>query len=292
MLSMTGFGVGEASLGGARLLVELRAVNHRHLDVRVRMPPELLDHTSLVEEIARGTLDRGRVEINVRLERGDDAPGDVALDRARAKRALEELRALRDEVAPGEAVPLSLLAAVPDLFTSARPMHADESQIAVRTAVMSAIEAATKMRAREGEALARDLLGRVDSIDTLARTVRTRAPLIVDAYRTKLKERVGRLLEGTQLAVDPARLEQEVVFHAERCDIEEELTRLVSHTEQFRELCRGARPAGRELDFLLQEMGREVNTLGSKSPDSDVSRAVIEMKAELGRLREQAQNVL
>jgi len=291
---MTGFGAGSSDLpGGWRLVVELRAVNHRFLDVRVRAPADQPDLGALVEDLVRKSLGRGRVESAVRLE-GWNAP-PVTLDVARAKAAFTALEALRDELAPGEPVPLSLLAAVPDLFASHRPrVDPDALRSAAGEAFAAAAAALQEMRAQEGASLARDLGDRLARVEALVSALQAEADQVVDAWHARLRERVARLLDGSDVPVDEARLAQELATLAERSDVAEELTRLASHCAQFRQAMDqgGAAPVGRRLDFLLQEMNREANTIGSKSVEARLAHRVVDLKAELERLREQVQNVL
>lgn len=291
MRSMTGFGAGQAPLGNGRVHVEARAVNHRYLEVRVRMPRELIDQAAFVEQLARRTTGRGRVELIVRLE-GEGA-GVPVLDLPKARAALAQLSALRDEVRPGEAVPLSLLSCVPELFTPSEPIADEGAREALTVAVERACEELGRMRLVEGRALAVDLRTRLAEARGHLAAVRERLPHVVAAYRERLRERLALLLRSAEVAVDPARLEQEIAIFADRADVAEELTRLDSHTAQLDKLFEDdGDTVGRRLDFLLQEMMREANTIGSKSPDAAVTIHVVELKAELERMREQAQNVL
>lgn len=291
MLSMTGYGAGTEELGSGRVVVEARAVNHRFLDVRVRLPRELADHTVLVEEIVRRRLGRGRIDISARVE--GDACGPPELDTVRARAAFEALSGLRDELRPGEPVPLGLLACVPELFKTSQSGCYAEVQSALERATTAACDALDGMRAEEGSALAADFRERLARMQQLVDVVRERCPGVVDAYRRKLHERIGQLLRGHEVTLDPARLEHEVVLFADRMDVAEELTRLGSHLVQLGRIIDSEPGAvGRRLDFLLQEMAREVNTIGAKSPDVEITRGVIELKADVERLREQAQNVL
>jgi uncharacterized protein (TIGR00255 family) len=289
MRSMTGFGAGEVPLGRGRLGVEIRAVNHRFLDVRVRVSRELNDLAGFVEQVSREKLSRGRYEVTVRVDGADlDVP---ALDRARAKAAYAALCALRDEVAPGADVPLSILAAVPDLFTSSAENRLDSLRDATRDAFGAAIAALDAMRSREGEALHRDLSTRLARVQQLARDIAARSPDVLEAHRKRLKERAERIRASAEIDLNAARLEQEVALFAERSDICEELTRLESHCGQFATSLDGDEATGRRLDFLLQEMARETNTVGAKSPDVQIAHAVVEVKVEIERMREQVQNV-
>lgn len=289
--SMTGHGVGEAALGDGRVLVEIRAVNHRYLDVRVRLPTELAEHAGRVEERVRHSLRRGRAEVLGRLV--GDVCGPPTLDESRARAAFAQLGALRDELRPDEPVPLSLLACVPDLFTSQGRIDHDQTRAAVLDATEAACGQVWTMRAREGEALAEDLRGHLASLTAQLAVVKAHGPAVVAGYRDKLRQRIERLLEDAEVALDPGRLEHEVALFADRADVAEEVSRLTSHAEQMRELLEGKdATTGKRLDFLLQEMTREANTIGSKSADAELARAVVEMKASISRMREQAQNVL
>ncbi|HEX3345233.1 MAG TPA: YicC/YloC family endoribonuclease [Polyangiaceae bacterium] len=289
MRSMTGFGLGEVPLGGGKLAVEIRGVNHRFLDVRVRVPRELGDLAGFVEQVAREKLTRGRYEVAVRVD--GVALGVPVLDRERARAAFRALGELRDELAPGADVPLALLGSIPDLFVSSVDREIDRLREGTRGAFEGAMKALDAMRAEEGKALGEDLMKRLSSVRRLAREVERRAPDVVEAHRKRLRERADRLRASTELEVEPGRLEQEIAMFAERSDICEELTRLESHCAQFSALLASDDSVGRRLDFLLQEMAREANTVGAKSPDAQISHAVVEVKADIERMREQVQNV-
>jgi uncharacterized protein (TIGR00255 family) len=293
---MTGFGVGEAPLAApgksaptGKLSVEIRAVNHRYLDVRVRAPSQLPDLASSVEAIARERLSRGRFDVAVRLEGA--ALGAVTLHQERARSVFAALVALRDELAPGVDVPLALLASVPNLFVPSIEQAGEEVRAALSTAFDAALDSLDAMRLREGLALGDDIVRRLVTVRNLARSVTERAPQVVEHYKKKLKERAERLRAASDVDVDPGRLEQEVALFADRVDICEELTRLESHTTHFETLLVSSDAVGRRLDFLLQEMAREANTIGSKSQDAGIAHSVVELKAEIERMREQVQNV-
>jgi uncharacterized protein (TIGR00255 family) len=289
MRSMTGFGLGDAPLAKGKLAVEIRAVNHRFLDVRVRLPRELGDLAGFVEQLARERLARGRYEVALRVD--GTTLGAPVLDLDRARSAYQALCGLRDELAPGTEVPLSMLAALPDLFVSSIEHEIERLRHAARVAFDSALTALDSMRAHEGTALQDDLTKRLEHIRAAARSIQRRAPEIVEMHRRRLRERAERLRATTEIDVDAGRLEQEVVLFAERSDICEELTRLESHCAQFGGLLSGGETVGRRLDFLLQEMAREANTVGAKSPDAQIAHAIVEVKAEIERMREQVQNV-
>jgi uncharacterized protein (TIGR00255 family) len=293
MLSMTGYGRGHAPLGHGSFVVEIRAVNHRFLDLRVRVDSEVAAEQYVIESYVRKHVLRGRVDVSARLE--GKLGTDVVLDRMRARAAFAELIDLRDELAPNEPIPLSLLSGVPALFSEVGAPPPEARLTAAEQAVQIACADLAHMRSLEGAALATDLTrraaGLLEHVEQIAAaTVNQSAQL-----REKLSARLRKLLEGaTDIPLDPGRLELEVAMLADRTDVSEELTRLRSHLAQLRELLMdtGPEPVGRKLEFVMQELGREANTVGAKIADAGAAQHVLEVKAELERMREQVQNVL
>jgi len=303
MRSMTGYGVGDVALSRGRVIAEVRSVNGRALDVRVRLPEALGDLTLWAEQLVRRKLRRGRVEATVRTEGYLSAP--VEIDRVRAESALAALHELASNIDPNTSVPLTLLGAVPGLFVP-RGKDIDELRRASQEAIEFALTDLERARIREGEATRRDLMLRLESLVAAHKRLRERAAEMPKTARDRLKERLARL-DVEQL--DPGRLEAEVALLAQRADVSEELARLETHFEHFLVIVDGkhgreapsrsggpgalpdATLTGRHLDFLLQEMAREVATLGAKAQDSAVSREVVVMRVELERMREQVQNV-
>jgi uncharacterized protein (TIGR00255 family) len=288
MRSMTGFGLGEAPLRQGRVTAEVRSLNHRFLELRLRLPPELVDHTFFVEQLCRERLGRGRYDVSVRLDAA--ALPSVELDVERARGMYAALARLRDDLCPGAELPLSLLASVPGLMVTAEAATAGPSQQALATSIRMALDNLDRMRTAEGASLAAELRARLGALQRLVETLRDRAPEVVAGQEKRLTERVGRMLGGTE-GLDPARLAMEVALLADRGDITEELVRLDSHLGQFEQLLETAGPSGRRLDFLLQEMAREANTVGAKCQDAGLSHLVISLKADIERLREQVQNI-
>ncbi len=289
MRSMTGFGLGEAPLATGKLAVEIRGVNHRFLDVRVRVARDLGDLAGYVEQLAREKLSRGRYEIAMRVD--GSAVGAPVLDRDRARAAYRALCELRDEIAPGTEVPLSLLGAIPDLFVSAAEREVDRLRHAARDAFDVALVAMDAMRSHEGASLRDDLMRRLERVRRAAHGIEERAPEVLEIHRRRLRDRAERLRIGTEVEIDVSRLEQEIALFAERSDVCEELIRIESHCSQFAALLSSEEAVGRRLDFLLQEMAREANTVGAKSPDAHIAHSIVELKAEIERMREQVQNV-
>lgn len=297
MRSMTGFGIAGVPHGAGRIVAEVRSVNGRFLDIRARLPRELSDLTLFAEHVARRRLSRGRVELSVTTEGPVMRP--VELDVERAKSALAALTALAAEVAPGGPPPISLLAAVPDLFVQPGGDEQAGLRASVEQAIEEALAAMLAMCDREGAALADDLRRRAALVQRSLREVAVRAEALPDEALGRLGERLQRLGDRHRLHVEPHRVESELVSFAERYDVSEEVTRLGAHVEHFLEILEGATPPdegptngiGRRLDFVLQEMVREINTLGAKAQDAVVSRGVVAIKVELERMREQVQNV-
>ena len=286
---MTGFGMGEAPLGAGRLVLELRSLNHRFLDVRVRVPTELAEHAFFLEQAVRQRLKRGRFEVGVRIEGAALPSPRLSLQRARALYA--QLAALRDEVAPGTELPVSSIATLPNLLDQASAADTVAVRDALEHAVQDAVKSLDEMRRREGKALKQELGDRLLSArrlrDQVADGSREAAPL----FRERLRERLQRLLDDAGSRLDPGRLEMELALLADRTDVSEELARLESHFDQFALLLATEDAVGRRLDFLLQEISRETNTVGAKCQDADLSHLVVSLKSEIERMREQVQNV-
>lgn len=291
MQSMTGYGSGRAVLGNGHVVVDLRAVNHRYLDVRVRLPSRIQSSTPTVERAIRGRLERGRVDAAARFE-GQTLP-QPALDLDRAAEVFAQLGELRDKLSPGDPLPLSILSAVPDLFSGQR--NADEEALneALTAATLEACSAVQTMRQTEGTALRVELEKLLGDVQANVVALEGALPGLIEARRQKLRDRVEALLSDVDAELQPARLEQEIAILADRADVTEELARLSSHHAQMLDLLSESEgPVGKRIEFLLQEIGREVNTIGSKVQDGKVTSLVISLKAGVEQMREQAQNVL
>jgi len=286
---MTGFGLGEAGLGTGRITIELRSVNHRYSDVRVRVPSELIDYAILIEQLGRKTLGRGRFDISVRVSGDVLSTPSIALDKARALYAA--LCRLRDELNPKSDISIGDLLAAPGLFSNNDPALDADLRQAIEIAFANAVKDLENMRLCEGKSLAAQLTRHVQHARSLIAACHERAKQAAPVFRAKLQDRLNRLLVDASRQIDESRLEQEVALLAERSDVTEEISRLVSHFDQFTQLLDASEQVGRRLDFLLQEVGRESNTIGAKSQDSELSHLVVELKAEVEKMREQVQNV-
>jgi uncharacterized protein (TIGR00255 family) len=288
--SMTGFGTGRARAGDEEISVEVRAVNHKHLEVKVRLPRELSTLEPAVLKAVRVRCVRGAVDVAVRRSASTATGAVPTVDQAMARAWREALRTVARAAELADVPTAAQIANQPGVVRMEEPVtELGVAEAALERALTEALEALVAMREREGRALEADLTSRLSRVATLADEVAALAPRMVEAYRARLQERVGELVKGAP--VDEARLVQEVALFAERTDVAEEATRLQAHLAAFRGFLASSEPAGRRMDFLVQEMHREVNTTGSKSQSTEVSTRIVELKAELERIREQVQNV-
>jgi uncharacterized protein (TIGR00255 family) len=288
--SMTGFGAGRARVGDEEFSVELRSLNHKFCEVKVRLPRELSTLEPVVAKQVKDRLARGAVDIFVKRQTATASGTVPVIDIALAKEYARAFRELAQALGASAEITWAQVATQPGVMKlEERGIDLESATQAVHEALEQALKALEQMRQTEGESIYADLDARLKLIESWSREVTALAPRAVEEYRQRLAERVAELARG--VAVDPQRLAQEVAMFAERTDIAEESTRLASHLEQFRALMASSEPAGRRMDFLVQEMHREVNTTGSKSQHAEISARVVSMKAEVERIREQVQNV-
>ena len=292
MNSMTGYGRGECSRDGFKITVELSSVNRKQGEISVLLPRELEVLEAQIRDAINKLVARGRTTARITLHAADGkGSGRVRLNAPLARAYVRELNRLARELKLAGPVTLDLLARAPGVFeTDEEPADAEDFWPAVETALEKALHTLLKMRQREGAHLAKDLAARVAAMRKSSAEVRKQAPRVQERYREQLIQRVKDAGVPAP-AADDDRLLKEVVYFADRSDISEELTRLQSHFQQFDDCLASREPVGRVLDFLAQEMNREINTIGSKANDSLISRAVVNLKTELEKFREQAQNV-
>ena len=290
MFSMTGYGKGEYKEGGIELTVEIKTVNNRYLDVSVKSPKSFNAYEEAVRSLVRGSLSRGHADVFIGFNDRREQARRLTVDENAARAYVQAAERLK-ELFPGIADDLTLTALLrgADVIRTEEGAADDEQVFAALTAALSAaLEKLNAMRAREGEKLAADMLARMDTIETLVGEIAARAPCVAENYRAKLFERMREVLADAP--VDEARLLSEAAVFADKCNIDEELTRLRSHISQFRAVCREER-VGRKLDFLVQEFNREANTVCSKSNDLAVTNAALALKNEIEKIREQVQNI-
>lgn len=289
MQSMTGYGRCQAVLDGREMTLEVKTVNHRFLDLSFRLPRNV----GFLEEMLRRELasgfQRGHMDVLVAYRNTRSDARQVRVDAALAAAYMEAARQVQEIAGAGEPLSAAQLMALPDVV---QITEAQEDQGAVEQLAKLALEQVTAqvraMRAREGDALRRDLTEHLDALAQLRERMAARAPQVPQAYRERL---TARLAELAVEPVEPQRLAQEVAIFADKCAIDEELSRLASHIAQMRACLDEDGAVGRRLDFLTQEMNREVNTIGSKASDLEITQAVVAAKSEIEKLREQVQNV-
>ena len=288
--SMTGFGRSLLSRDGREITVELKSVNHRYLDLSFRMPR----HIGFVEDMLRNVLSRelkrGHVDVYLFYRNTREDARQVSVDQALLGAYLEVARGVAERFQLRDDIGLSAALRLPDVTDI---IAAEEDREAVcslaEEACLCACQELKAMRAAEGKRLFADVCSRCDTVEALAGAIAQRAPLVVEEYRQKLQERIATLLSGAE--VDQSRLAMEAAIFADKVAVDEETVRLRSHVSQLRGLAEGDSPAGRKMDFLIQELNREANTIGSKCQNADIAHVVVDLKAEIEKIREQIQNV-
>jgi len=290
--SMTGYGRAESLLEDKKLVVEIKSFNHRYLEVSLRLPGILLPLELEIRKKIGGRLSRGRIEATIRMdsESGSENGSRFELNLPLIRNYYELLVKLKEEFNLKGEITLEMMAGFKDAFV---PPEASKNLVdmweRIEKVLDEAIKDLIKMREKEGEVIYRDLTSRIDAIRECLEAIMLRAPQVVIGYQKRLASRVKELTSG--ITIDESRWSQEVAIMAEKMDITEESIRLKSHISQFCDLINSDEAVGRKVDFLLQEMVREVNTIGSKGCDADISRGVVEIKSELAKLREQVQNL-
>jgi uncharacterized protein (TIGR00255 family) len=289
---MTGCGRGECARNGCKITVELSSVNRKQGEISVMLPRELEVLEAQIRDVINRSIARGRITARITLHTADGrGAGRVRVNASLARAYVQELNRLARELKLAGPVTLDMLARAPGVFeTDDDVADAEDFWPAVEKALQQALATLLKMREREGAHLAKDLAARVAVMRKSAAQVRKQAPQVQERYREQLLQRI-QSAGVTVPGADDERLLKEVVYFADRTNISEELTRLQSHFQQFDDCLGSAEPVGRMLDFLAQEMNREINTIGSKANDSAIARAVVTLKTELEKFREQAQNV-
>jgi uncharacterized protein (TIGR00255 family) len=289
---MTGFGRASVDLGGKRLRIEIRSVNHRGLDLKIRSHAPDTYCDAEISRVVRGTVERGAITVSIREEA---PPAAVVIDEARAKTVYAALQRLHQELGLSEPIGLATVAAFLGANAGAPEVSGEALWEALRPGIESAIGELRATRAREGAALAADLRTRVNKLQELARAIAAGAAGLPDKFVRRLEERLAAVRELP--GFEAGRLAQEAALMAERLDVSEEITRLETHLGHLLEILDGrgnpaaSQAVGRKLDFVIQEVGRELNTVGSKAQDAGIAGLVIDGKVELEKIREQAQNI-
>ncbi|PLX77124.1 MAG: YicC family protein [Desulfuromonas sp.] len=288
--SMTGYGKGAATSNMFAVTVEIRTVNHRFSDISIKAPRYLVPLENDIRKAVSSEIKRGKIDIFFQIEQQGDTGMGPELNRPVADSYLKLFRQMTEEYGLVGDVSLELLVAQKDVITT-REIDIEKSDLAhlAMQALNAALQALQQMRAREGEAMQKDIVSRFGNLRGMLLDVEKRAPGVVTEWQIKLKERLARLPDD--VSVDPQRITQEIAVFADRCDISEELARFASHLDQSESVLESDEPIGRKMDFIVQELNREANTMGSKSNDSELTQIVVEIKAELEKIREQIQNI-
>jgi len=288
--SMTGYGKGQGSSGDVALTVEIRSVNHRYSDVTIKAPRALMALEGEIKKKVGRRLKRGKIDIFINQEFAASAAAIPTLNEPLASAYVELFERIRTSFPVDGGIPLSLLAGQRDVIVLKEALPAEEAvKSCLDTALESALDNIEAMRVAEGEATRHDMEERLAGVRNMLLQVEIRAPQVPREWQTKISERLERLANDFEW--DPQRVAQEIAVFADRCDISEEILRFKSHLKQFTALFDSAEPVGRQMDFLVQELNREVNTMGSKSNDAELTRLVVAIKSELEKIREQVQNV-
>jgi len=288
--SMTGFGRSEGDTALGKVFVETRSVNHRFCDISLKLPKRLGPFEMRIKEMIKSEVSRGRIDVFLKLDTTGEGKVQFDVDLSLAEQYYRALQTLKERFnLPGE-ITLDFLAGAKDLITAKEEVDDVEPYWQeIAPIVRQSLKSMDGMKRSEGGVLAKDIQSRLEHIRRELGAIKERFPASLEAYRGRLQDKLQSLLGG--LEVDPVRFQQEIAFLAERTDITEETVRAESHFVQFMAVLQGEDPVGRKLDFLLQEIYREVNTISSKANDAEISQRVVEMKSELEKIREQVQNI-
>ncbi|MGI6084378.1 MAG: YicC/YloC family endoribonuclease [Acetivibrionales bacterium] len=287
--SMTGFGHCEYTENDITFTVEIKTVNHRYSDIFLRMPRQLSAFEEQIRSLASAKIQRGKIDIYITYDNKSSGFQEVMLDESLAKAYCNALRRISDDLGLRDDISATSIARFPDILKVEKQDNDEETGKILEKAFNTALEELLNMRAREGEKLKDSLLSNLSEIEKYIEKIQQKAPSVVTDYKEKLEARLSEIID-LQI-VDPARLATEIALYADKCSIDEELVRLKSHIMQMREMLDEGSPVGKKADFLIQEMNREVNTIGSKASDLDITRNVVELKSEIEKLREQIQNI-
>lgn len=288
--SMTGFGRGHSVLNGRDITVEIRSVNHRYYEFTSRLPRALTFAEERLKTLLQGSISRGKVEVSVLVQNVTAVSENIIANKEVIGAYISALREIKDEFGLEDDLALSDVMRLPDAFTVVK-VETDEEQLweDLKAVTEEALGNFIKMRENEGARMKADIASRLDLIEKNVSFVEERSPMIVESYRKRLYDRMCEVLEGK--GADENRIMLEAGIFSEKTAVDEETVRLRSHIAQFREMLESAEPIGRKLDFLVQEMNRETNTIGSKVQDIEVTKVVVDQKSEIEKIREQIQNI-
>ncbi|NIS61038.1 MAG: YicC family protein [Proteobacteria bacterium] len=288
--SMTGYGIAQKVISLGRVTAEARSNNHRYLDINLRLPKKLSPLETQMKEMVQTHFSRGRFDISIEMDSGGKEQFTLEPNIAVAQMYVHALESLKSKLNIAGEVTLDLVLRAKDVIT-AKEVDGDVAPLwaEISGVLLSCLDNLKAMRESEGKNLVPDLEGRLGRIASHIEDVKDRSPSVLEAYRKRLSDRLAEIGEGME--IDSLRFHQEVAYFADRCDITEEVVRIDSHLKQFGQMLESDEPVGRKMDFLLQEIHREVNTISAKANDVVISQKVVEIKAELEKMREQIQNI-
>ncbi len=288
--SMTGYGGAKAEVDGAEISVELKSVNNRFLDTSIRLPRNLLFAEESVKSAVSRHISRGKVDVFVNIKNAGADDTEVAMNEPLIKAYLEVFRTMREKYGLADDVTIMGMSRLPDVLSvERRELDRDEATQAVLSVLEEALTEFDAMRLREGAKLRDDVQNRIAEIERLTTIVEENAPKIVSEYRLRLEQKMREVLENSN--IDESRLITEAAIFADKVAVDEETVRLRSHLSQLTAMIGGESPVGRKIDFLVQELNREANTIGSKCQSADIAHVVVDLKSEIEKIREQIQNV-
>lgn len=292
MKSMTGYGRGECTLYNRKFVVEIKAVNHRYNDITIKMPRTMLAFEDAIKKAITSKVFRGKIDVYVNFESFSEDDVNITVNDNIAKGYISALNSLIDKFGIEDNITLDLVAKFPDLITVDKGITSEEAGNEIYECLMNATNEAVDnfvaMRTKEGEALKNNILEKLDTILDAVNKINTRAPEVAKDYRKRLEDKLNELDE---IQADESRILTEVLIFSDKACIDEEITRLYSHINQMKSIVMETVPVGRKLDFLIQEMNREVNTIGSKSNDLEITNIIVDTKSEIEKIREQIQNI-
>ena len=287
--SMTGFGKAILEKNLRSYQVEIKSVNHRYLDISVRMPREISYLEEIIKKEISKSILRGKIDVFINFNNNSMEGKEIKINTNLAKEYIKELKKLAEEENLNSDISVNEIAKYPEVLTVEQNVEDEEIKKEIIEVINKAVESLLKMKISEGEKIAKDLKERLENIQVKVNEVSRFSAGLIEEYIVKLEERIKQILKDQE--IDKKRLAEEVVIYADKSSIEEEITRLNSHIAQFKELLNSEKPVGKKLDFIIQEMNRETNTIGSKSNSLNITNGVIDMKIEIENIREQIQNI-
>lgn len=291
VMSMTGYGSSKESVNNTVVTVEIRSVNHRFLDISTKMPRSLLVIEEKIKKIVQSYLHRGRVEVFITIEGEELVERNVSVNWKLMEQYISNLKEIQNRYQLQGDIPLDIVTKFEDIFTvKENDQQTSELFHVIQTSVIEACVQVCEMREKEGKELSKDLISRIQFIEDTIKLLGERRDIVIIEYRDRIKQRIQDYIKEERID-DESKILHEVALLAEKGDITEEVTRLHSHVSQFLQIVTEEGPIGRKLDFILQEMHRETNTVGSKSNDAQISQWVVSLKSEIEKIKEQVQNV-